>query len=439
MTDLSVDEFHAALDAERVARRHSGPDGQKPPPVAGGGASGEIDGERHLFGEDGFTFADLLDIINPLQHIPIVSTIYRELSGDKIAMLPRILGGALFGGPIGAGAAVANAVVEQGTGRDLGEHVVALFTGDEAPVTAVAQAASKDAAPAEAAMTTAAGPTAAAPIVNASRLATVNPLRQGDSSRAFTQGFTEPAQAELDILEAEAATGLAAPNAQQARAPARPAAPGQIAAQRVPVSHDRPGPDGIAEPTAAEKLILATEAAFARLEANRITPQQALTVAAETPPAQPLAAKLPVMQSSAVQSSAAEITAANDQAVPRSLDTVESPSQWFTFSSSQTTAPPPQAAAPRPQAAAPQPKTTAQQPVKVPGTNRLASYMDAMTQQRAPAAAPSTQPAPQPAPQGAVALQGGWFSDVMLTALNKYEQGKMLKQPAARQTVNQLN
>lgn len=65
--------------------------------------------------------------------------------------------------------------------------------------------------------------------------------------------------------------------------------------------------------------------------------------------------------------------------------------------------------------------------------------MDAMTQQRAPAAAPSTQPAPQPAPQGAVALQGGWFSDVMLTALNKYEQGKMLKQPAARQTVNQLN
>ena len=34
--------------------------------------------------EDGFGFADLIDIINPLHHIPVVNVIYRNLSGDAI-------------------------------------------------------------------------------------------------------------------------------------------------------------------------------------------------------------------------------------------------------------------------------------------------------------------------------------------------------------------
>lgn len=55
-----------------------------------------------IFGEDGFTFGDIIDIINPLQHIPIVSNIYRKISGDTIAPAMEIAGGALFGGPLGA-------------------------------------------------------------------------------------------------------------------------------------------------------------------------------------------------------------------------------------------------------------------------------------------------------------------------------------------------
>jgi hypothetical protein len=55
-----------------------------------------------LFGDDGFTFGDIIDIINPLQHIPIVNSIYRKISGDTIAPAMEIAGGALFGGPIGA-------------------------------------------------------------------------------------------------------------------------------------------------------------------------------------------------------------------------------------------------------------------------------------------------------------------------------------------------
>lgn len=86
-----------------------------------------------LFGEDGFTFSDLLDVINPLQHIPVISSIYRALTGDTIDAAPRVLGGALFGGPIGAASAFVNAVVDETTGKDLGEHVMALFTGDDEP------------------------------------------------------------------------------------------------------------------------------------------------------------------------------------------------------------------------------------------------------------------------------------------------------------------
>ena len=41
-----------------------------------------------LFGKDGFTLGDFLDIINPLQHIPVVSTVYRAITGDKIGFGP---------------------------------------------------------------------------------------------------------------------------------------------------------------------------------------------------------------------------------------------------------------------------------------------------------------------------------------------------------------
>jgi hypothetical protein len=78
-----------------------------------------------LFGKDGFTFSDFLDIINPLQHIPIVNTVYRAVTGDKIDPGSRIVGGGLFGGPIGLAAALVSGMVEQSTGKDPGEHALA--------------------------------------------------------------------------------------------------------------------------------------------------------------------------------------------------------------------------------------------------------------------------------------------------------------------------
>lgn len=89
------------------------------------------------------SFWDVLDVVNPLQHIPIVNSIYRAVTGDEIGAPARVMGGILFGGVVGGAAAIANAVLEQSTGRDLGDHVLASLGagGQEAgAATAVAQA-----------------------------------------------------------------------------------------------------------------------------------------------------------------------------------------------------------------------------------------------------------------------------------------------------------
>ncbi len=79
----------------------------------------------------GGDFFDLLDIVNPLQHIPIVSAIYRDLTGDQIGGAARVLGGFLYGGPIGMIGGVANAVIAESSGQDISQHLVAGLFGDE--------------------------------------------------------------------------------------------------------------------------------------------------------------------------------------------------------------------------------------------------------------------------------------------------------------------
>ena len=77
-------------------------------------------------------FANVLDVINPLQHIPIISTVYRAITGDEISGPAKLVGGGLFGGIFGAAAAAVSVVVEEATGRDVGEHALAMFTSDDA-------------------------------------------------------------------------------------------------------------------------------------------------------------------------------------------------------------------------------------------------------------------------------------------------------------------
>ena len=84
------------------------------------------------FGKDGFTFFDFLDVINPLQHIPIVSTLYREWTGDTIDPGAKMAGATLFGGPIGLVSWIADSLTEAVSGKDIGENILAFFSGDAA-------------------------------------------------------------------------------------------------------------------------------------------------------------------------------------------------------------------------------------------------------------------------------------------------------------------
>lgn len=92
--------------------------------------------------KSGLSFFDFLDLINPLQHIPGVSAIYRDITGDTIRPEIAVMGAGLIGGPIGLLAGATKAVIEQINGESLGESVMALMgPGQQAaePTTAMAQ------------------------------------------------------------------------------------------------------------------------------------------------------------------------------------------------------------------------------------------------------------------------------------------------------------
>lgn len=108
--------------------------------------------DGYMFGEDGLTFGDVLDIVNPLQHLPVVGAVYRSITGDEMEPGAKMAGGALFGGPIGFASAMVNNAIEEHTGDDVMGHMLAMVglggdgAGDGiADGTAVAQAPISDA------------------------------------------------------------------------------------------------------------------------------------------------------------------------------------------------------------------------------------------------------------------------------------------------------
>jgi hypothetical protein len=117
-----------------------------------------------------FSFHDLVSIVNPLQHFPVVSTLYRKFTGDTIKPLERVAGDTLYGGWMGFVSSVANLVFEKATGKDFGDTVLALVDGDDSESNATAPqlaAADKAAAPvaiASAAITETTSSTAGSPV-----------------------------------------------------------------------------------------------------------------------------------------------------------------------------------------------------------------------------------------------------------------------------------
>jgi len=86
-----------------------------------------------------FSFSDFLDIVNPLEHIPVVSTIYRAITGDRPGTFEKIAGDSLYGGLAGFVSSLADTAFQAVTGKDVGDTVLAFLTGDDAPQTAASE------------------------------------------------------------------------------------------------------------------------------------------------------------------------------------------------------------------------------------------------------------------------------------------------------------
>ncbi|WP_162917257.1 hypothetical protein [Dongia deserti] len=86
-----------------------------------------------FLGPDGeFGWDDFLDIINPLQHIPLVNVAYRAITGDEIYGAARMVDVAF--GPLAAVSTVVDLAFRDVTGESMASNAVAaLFGPDEEP------------------------------------------------------------------------------------------------------------------------------------------------------------------------------------------------------------------------------------------------------------------------------------------------------------------
>lgn len=91
----------------------------------------------------GFDFFDLLDVVNPLQHIPVIGDIYRGITDDEIGGFASVVGSTLFTGPIGGGIALANEIVKDENGKGLVAQAFDAITGSNTSPTEYALAADK--------------------------------------------------------------------------------------------------------------------------------------------------------------------------------------------------------------------------------------------------------------------------------------------------------
>ena len=84
-------------------------------------------GDFQAWGDDGLSFFDFIDVINPLQHLPIVGPVYRDITGDELGPIPRVAGGTLFFGPLGLVSSAIDVISEQITGKDVGGNIMTVM------------------------------------------------------------------------------------------------------------------------------------------------------------------------------------------------------------------------------------------------------------------------------------------------------------------------
>ena len=116
-------EYHAMVPSPSPAAQTSPRQRRKTPPRPRTKA-----GTKRNQGE-GF-FHHLLDVINPLQHLPVIGTIYRAITGEHIGAVERIAGDTLYGGLWGAVSSIADVAFEGITGKSAEDTVLSWFKSD---------------------------------------------------------------------------------------------------------------------------------------------------------------------------------------------------------------------------------------------------------------------------------------------------------------------
>ncbi len=114
------------MPTELMTRAMMGADSGRESPLRGIRSS-QIATVRH----DNLSFGDFVDMINPLHHIPIVSSFYQNATGDTISPVASLVGGGLLGGFIGFFGAAVNAIFQEATGNSLVGSVANAVMGAE--------------------------------------------------------------------------------------------------------------------------------------------------------------------------------------------------------------------------------------------------------------------------------------------------------------------
>lgn len=182
------------------------------------GPDGQVQYNDPAWQERQYSFRDVLESVNPLQHIPVVGHLYRQATGTQLHPIARMAAG-IAGGPVSTASAFANMALESGTGRDLAGHILDRVTGRRVEHDQTARGSyvyrPVEGAPAQRNI---------APDASTENMADAG----GNAvqlAQARPRGVTAPMPA--GVIQDDAAPAQAVARAPRARPPSRPAQPAQ--------------------------------------------------------------------------------------------------------------------------------------------------------------------------------------------------------------------
>jgi hypothetical protein len=121
---MSVPDFAHGMEVAKFFSNRPIPATAKPVPVA--------PTVTQLSSSDHKSFWDnVWDTVNPLEHFPVVSTVYDKITHNHVGDLEKVAGDTLYGGPIGLASSLVNVAFQHITGKSFGDMVMGWVTDDD--------------------------------------------------------------------------------------------------------------------------------------------------------------------------------------------------------------------------------------------------------------------------------------------------------------------